>query len=62
MGSNLGVILDPRVAWERHQSADGRDYYVYFRKGYPPLVRRSLYSPEELKRAYKNDRIVRMKP
>jgi len=49
------------VGWTRRQDKAGNDFFVFKRPGYPPLVRRRLYSPDELRLAYKNDRVVMVK-
>lgn len=47
------------VKWTRHKDEDGRPYYIYYRRGYPPAVRRSRLDATGLLRIYNNDRILR---
>jgi len=46
------------VGWTRKEDAVGNEYFVHKRNGYPPLVRRRLFSAGELRQAYLTDPIV----
>ena len=52
-GTKVGVTM-------RH-SADGRPYWVYKRRGYPPVVRRRLLDAPDLERAYRNDNHIKLR-
>ncbi len=51
---------EDNVAWLRHLSRDGREYFVFLRAGYPPVVRREKLAPAELVKVYESDPHVRL--
>ena len=55
------LVDGENVSWIRYEDKNRDEYFVYSRRGYPPLVSRLRYSPETIKQMYETDKICKLK-